>query len=154
MDEVRGISIDIGKNLGWTAWVDGFPHAAGLLDLSSDYPGAEYQRFREFLWALPLRQYQWAAYEDVRPVNKHHMYRHFGVLAFLAHACWDYNIPLIPLVTGEWKKAMGVKGNAKKSEVMARAEELYPHLDYTTDDVSDSLGIGLGALTKIRVATP
>lgn len=153
-DEVKGISIDIGGLLGYTKWTDGFPHEAGTLQIAPEdsVPGEEYQMVKNFLRNLPLTDYHWAAYEDCVPRNKYHMYRHFGVLGHLAYECWKLGIPLLGITTGEWKKALGCKGNASKPEAQARALELYPHLEFPTLDASDALGIGVAALSRIRLS--
>lgn len=153
LNEIKGVSIDIGGTLGYTLWVDGFPHASHILDIRGDYPGEEYAAVRLWLSELPLSHYSWVAYEECRPKNLHHMRRHFGVLGHLAYKCWQLGIPMLGIETGKWKKALGIKGNSGKDIVLERASALYPHLTFDTHDASDSLGIGYAALQRITFST-
>ena len=91
----------------------------------------------------------WVAFEDVRPVNKHHSELHFGLSGVLAEVCFRRKIPFLRATATAVKKALAGSGRASKEEMVAAARERYPALNVRNHDEADALGVGLVAISLI-----
>jgi Holliday junction resolvasome RuvABC endonuclease subunit len=117
--------------------------------------GALVASFRNRLvTAIPATGVDWVAVEDVRPVNKHHMEQHFGMLGALAEVCYRRNVPLLRATSGEVKKILTGKGNADKDMMLEAARLARPGLNVRNHDEADALGIGMVAVARIDWEQP
>ena len=91
----------------------------------------------------------WVAFEDVRPVNKHHSEIHFGLSGVLAEVCFRRNTPLLRATSSAVKKALAGHGRADKEEMLTAARERFPGANVSNHDEADALGVGLVAVSMI-----
>lgn len=156
-DEVLGVSFDLSKTrTGVCLWKAQVPIRVVSWEFKDVGDiGALVASFRHRLaTAIPPTGVDWVAVEDVRPVNKHHMEQHFGMLGALAEVCYRRSIPLLRATSGEVKKILAGKGNADKDQMVAGARAAYPALNVTNHDEADALGVGMVAVARIDWEQP
>lgn len=147
---MRILGVDVGLNLGWATLDDGSYASGGtrtVKEKSKEHRGARWRRVSEGIAALlDETKPDCVAFEDVS--------RHKGVLAAhsfgyikysLLAACADRGVPTYSLGVSEWKKAVALKGNAKKPEVAAIMLERHGQIEFDSEDHSDALGVATAA---------
>jgi Holliday junction resolvasome RuvABC endonuclease subunit len=145
------VSLDLSKTrTGAAKWRNREP----ISTLSESFTGsgdtgALLAAFRSWLATLIAHDVEWVAFEDVRPVNKHHSEIHFGMVGVLAEMCYRRDIPLLRVTTPSMKKALIGKGRATKEEALAAARERYPRANAQNHDEAEALGVGLAACELI-----
>jgi Holliday junction resolvasome RuvABC endonuclease subunit len=156
-DSVVGLSLDLSKTrTGLCIWGDQRPIRIVSWEFKDvGDTGALVASFRHRLaTAIPPTGVDWVAVEDVRPVSKHHMEQHFGMLGALAEICYRRSVPLLRATSGEVKKILTGKGNADKEAMVTAARDLYPDLNVRNHDEADALAVGMVAVARIDWAQP
>jgi Holliday junction resolvasome RuvABC endonuclease subunit len=142
-----GIAFDLSKtNTGVAIFSqDGHPVATWQKSYSRHrYFGFVLNEFRRDVFRLlGAHEPEWAAYEEVMPINKLHCEIHFGMVGHLATICATRSIPLFGVNTGAMRKHALGNGRATKGETVEYAQREYPHLDIPSHDVADALLVGL-----------
>lgn len=90
------------------------------------------------------------AWEDVRAVSKQHGMIQFGQVGVLLMHLHRRKIATIGFAQTTVKKALAGHGRADKSQMVAAAEERWPHFNITDDNIADSLGVGLALIERMR----
>ena len=146
---MTGYSLDLGKrNTGLAVWVDGcLTEVAARTFTKHTYFGdvlTDFRRwFESLLSARPLPG--WVAYEEVMVKNKRHAELHFGMVAVLAMACSEHQIPLLGVNTMTMKKQVTGAGSARKEQMVAEVRQRYPMFEIDSDDVADAVAVGIVA---------
>jgi len=157
--DIKGVSFDLSKTrTGICLWTNREPTRVVSWEFKDVGDiGALIAAFRHRLaTAIPANPEStgWVAFEDVRPINKHHSEQHFGLVGVLAEVCYRRNVPLLRATASAVKKALAGSGKATKDEMLAAARERYPALNARNQDEADALGVGLVAITMIDWEDP
>jgi Holliday junction resolvasome RuvABC endonuclease subunit len=154
VSDIKGVSFDLSKTrTGVCLWTNREPVRVVSWEFTGDHDvGSLLASFRNRLaTAIPANPeaVAWVAFEDVRPVNKHHSEIHFGLTGVLAEICFRRNVPLLRATASAVKKALAGSGRATKDEMLAAARERYPGVNVRNHDEADALGVGLVAVGMI-----
>lgn len=147
----RGLSFDFGRKTGIAWWAEGLP--VSVFNKRFDQPdlGEMLTAFRIYVEVtLDDHMPTWVAYEEARPVNKHHMEQFFGMLAVLKMACHERGVPCLGINTRTMKLRTTGDGHAVKQDVVKAVKKKFPRLSGgsldLTEDEADAVGVGYTAL--------
>jgi len=135
------LAIDIGTTLGWALLAQGRV-ISGRFDMrpgNKEKPGIRFLRFRkEFL--SNFRDVHEVYFEEVRRhEGTHAAHIYGGFWAILLSFCEENAIPYRGVEVAAWKQNLGLKGNAKKAEVIVEMRNR-GH-DPKDENEADALGI-------------
>lgn len=155
MRDIIGVSLDMSrKATGVVLWKNHAPSRTQIVSLPDGYLGQQLVEWEAALerdvFGLLREPPAWVAYEDVRAVSKQHGMIQFGMVGVLMMWAWRLGVPVLPFAQATVKKALTGRGNAKKPEMMAAAQERWPDLKVTSHDVADALGVGLAFLAAVK----
>lgn len=149
-ERVHGISLDLSKaRTGIVKWVDREPVKSLSVEFSGD-TGEMLASFRHKVIPLITDGVDWVAFEDVRPVNKHHSEIHFGMVGALAEVAYRRGIPFLRVTSSAAKRALTTNGRADKKMMLDEARRKYPGAGVTNHDEADALGVGIAATRMIE----
>ena len=151
---IKGASFDLSKTrTGACLWEDRTPTRVVSWEFTTAHDvGALLAAFRHKLATaigVSPDSVDWVAFEDVRPINKHHSELHFGMVGLLAEVCFRRDTPLLRATSSAVKKALAGTGVATKDAMVASARERFPHLNVRDHDQADAVGVGLVAISMI-----
>ncbi len=147
-----GYSFDLSKsNTGMAKWLGGnLAQVASVSFQEHHYFGhvlIDFERFIDETFVDP----SWVAYEEVMVRNKLHGELHFGMVALLAIACCEMEVPLIGINTMTMKKQVVGTGRATKEEMLETIRARYPEHYITDHDVADAVAVGIMAISMMEV---
>lgn len=156
---IKGVSFDLSKTrTGVCLWEDTTPTRVVSWEFRTEGDvGAVLAAFRHRLGTAISPNpdgLDWVAFEDVRPVNKHHSELHFGMSGMLAEVCFRRGVPLLRATSSAVKKAVTGKGRAEKDAMLASARKMFPTLNVRNHDEADAVGVGLVAIGMIEWEHP
>lgn len=154
MSDIIGVSLDMSrKATGVVFWKNYQPILTEIVSLPDGYLGQQLVAWQEAverdIFGMLKEPPAWVAYEDVRAVSKQHGMIQFGMVGVLMMWAWRLGVPVLPFAQPTVKKALTGKGNAKKPDMVAAAQERWPELKVTSHDVADALGVGLAFLAAV-----
>jgi Holliday junction resolvasome RuvABC endonuclease subunit len=141
------VAFDLASNTGWAATRNGTIQT-GMIRVN----GTHGQKFHDFaIWANVLIQEhkpQAVYFEDAsasaRRTSITQAAHWFGFRAELLRLAYMNDLPAIPIGTGQYKTAIGLKGNAPKDEVRASVHAAGFPVEY--EDEADAVAILAAAL--------
>ena len=143
------LALDLGTSCGYAVMSSDGVVTSGVFDLKTrrfEGGGMRYLRFRRALDEMNASAgpFEQIVFEEVRRhagVDAAHVYG--GLLAIMASWAEEREIPFEGVPVGTWKKALGVKGNAGKDDVLTKVTSLgFPVSSF---DEADAVGILLWA---------
>lgn len=156
-DTILGVAFDLSKTrTGVSLWENQHPTKVLSWTFKDTYDiGHLLTSFRNLMpGIIPMQGMGWIAFEDVRPVNKHHSEIHFGMSGVLAEMAYRQETPILRATSGEVKKLLSGSGKADKDVMLAAAREKFPSLNVQNHDEADAIGVGLVAVSKIAWDEP
>lgn len=147
------LAIDPGTHTGWSMWTDGQFRASGHCDFTprrNESSGMRLIRFGAWLREMYTPDLQVIAVEEVKRhagTDAAHIYG--ALVGILQVFCLRHHVELMAVPIAQWKRELGLKGNAKKQEIRALVDERWPNAICTSDDEADAIGIGFCAVRVV-----
>lgn len=158
-DTIIGVAFDLSKTrTGISLWENQHPTRVLSWVFKDTYDvGHTLASFRNMVTQLNIlttHPVGWVAFEDVRPINKHHSELHFGMTGVLTELCYRQEVPILRATSSEVKKVLSGSGKADKDTMLAAAREKFSHLNVQNHDEADAVGVGMVAISKITWDEP
>lgn len=151
MSDTRGVSLDLSrKATGVVYWLGSHPVATDIISLPEGDIGLQLAEFEKSLTRILNKQVAWIAYED--PFITAHSYAKqvLGMTGLIELSAHKRRLLTLGVNSGTMKKRLTGNGRAKKPEMVAAAQALYPELEIESHDVADALAAGLVLTDKLE----
>lgn len=150
---MRGVSFDFSrKSTGVVFWRDQEPVETRVWRLPDTYLGEQLHKLeRALTGVLSGEPVEWVAYETASPTNFHFASLQLAMIGILHKVAYEDDITILGIASATAKKVLTGSGRAKKPEMLAAAQERYPHLLIGTDDEADAIAVGLAFFTKVEL---
>lgn len=140
------LALDPATQFGWAVHDGNDIFDFGCWDCSSnagELKGARFERARVCLYSAMLRHKpDLVVHEQVRRhVGTQAAHVYGGLMAVIQLTCYDYKMESVGLNVSTIKKHATGKGNAKKHEMVAAAQDRWPNLRITNDNEADAMWI-------------
>jgi Holliday junction resolvasome RuvABC endonuclease subunit len=158
----RILGLDPAGSFGWTVlddgnYVDGgaakFKYPTKVQQEKKGIPkGKKWLDAWEWLDAT-LAEYNpdMVVLEDVRRHVSTLSAHSYGYLRYMVEAlCAKHSVEFYPIIVTEWKLCSIGKGNADKDLIAEKMNEKFPHVEFVTDDHSDSAGIAMAGFIYVK----